>query len=535
MLAMFQIPFMQIALAAGGLIGVMCASLGVYVIARRIIFVSIALTQIATLGIAAAFYFQQDPSLWASLFTIVGSLMFAWQDTRRRASKIPTDGGIGVAYAVASAGALLLIALSPKGEGYVLSMLIGDLVATTTQDLEILLSVLGVFGVLYLCFHKEILFTAFDPEMASTLRISPLPWNLLFYLMLGGTIAVVIRIAGPLLTFALLVIPPITAFLLANRILSTWLLSVGLSVLAVFLGIYLSFVYEQVPSSPAIIAVSFGFLAAGWIITNKNARRALWGGLGVGILGLILWQAQSLMASREAFVQQHGEGLRYNLRLHSHLLQQQVLANYLDQANLKTLRFHAITVEKTIRMLQTQNPSRSVAPLLQATLESVGKLGSVGKSGSVGKLGSVGNLESVGKLGSVSEPTSAAVQGIGLTLLQQLQTLETEASKENFDPASTWLGFGHGSEISLPPQEFHQDCVQLFPSQELNYSFETSEPVQFSIHAYESFRPQLIDTQTVEKSYEGELNTKTTRVLCMIWQNGNASHIDVEYEWHLVF
>ncbi len=113
LLALMWMPFLMCLVLTG-----IHAYLGFHVIAREVVFVDIALAQIAALGATAAFLFGYDLESWESYgcglgFTILGALVLAL--TRSRERHVSQEAVIGVVYAVSSAGAVLLADRSPHG------------------------------------------------------------------------------------------------------------------------------------------------------------------------------------------------------------------------------------------------------------------------------------------------------------------------------------------------------------------------------------------------------------------------------------
>src|SRR5438309_7400153 len=145
------------------------AYLGVHVLAREVVFVDIALAQIAALGATAAFLFGFDLETWESYacglgFTILGALVLAL--TRSRERRVSQEAVIGVVYAVSSAGAVLLADRSPHGAEQVRTMLVGNLLAVQSPEVAkvaILYASIGVFD--WLC-RRPFFLISTDPAAA---------------------------------------------------------------------------------------------------------------------------------------------------------------------------------------------------------------------------------------------------------------------------------------------------------------------------------------------------------------------------------
>jgi zinc transport system permease protein len=253
---------------AGLLVALICGYLGVYVVLKRIVFVGASLAQISSAGIALAFllglYYPavaKAPLVVSLAVTLVGVLIYSQQTLSR---KIPQDAIIGIGYLIASALTLIFIVRSPKGMDDVKELLDGNIITVSTHDLVVMTILFAGVGLLHFLFYKQFLFTAFDPEMASTQNYRTRGWELLFYLLLGLTISVGIQYAGLLAVFAYLVIPAVTGLLVARRMPTAFLVACASALVSTFLGFCWA-ITGDLPTSPPIIAISALLLALVWI------------------------------------------------------------------------------------------------------------------------------------------------------------------------------------------------------------------------------------------------------------------------------
>jgi len=250
------------------LIALGCAVLGVFVVYRRIVFVSAALAQLSSAGVAAALFLAAwgwgpgplgNELFMSSALTGLGVLFFGLEAGRHR---IPSDARLGIAYVLAGAAAVLLIAHVGGGDAHAL-LLRGNILGIRGQEVILLLAVVTAVLLLHLLFHKELVFVSYDAEMASTLGYRIRAWNLLLYLTLGAVIAVSIQSAGVLLVFSSLVLPAVTGILLGGSLGAVIFWSASSGVTAAAGGFVLSVRFD-LPSGPAIVATSGIFLALAW-------------------------------------------------------------------------------------------------------------------------------------------------------------------------------------------------------------------------------------------------------------------------------
>jgi ABC-type Mn2+/Zn2+ transport system permease subunit len=264
-----SLPFMQMALAAGLLVGCTCAYLGVYLILKRVVFVGIALSEIAAAGLAlglmagARLGLSGDGALGLAqlmsfLLTAVGIVFFWLPWAERRVSK---ESLIGYAYAGAAAVAVLVVAKNPGGALSDLDLLSGDLLFIAASDLVTIAAVTAVVWVLHLGLRREFLFVSLDRETATTQGLPSHLYDFLLYLSVGAVIAVAMRRVGVLFVFASLVAPALTGLLFARRLLGVTLVAIASAAIGVTLGLVASFQFDLPTGSTVVVAYALLALA----------------------------------------------------------------------------------------------------------------------------------------------------------------------------------------------------------------------------------------------------------------------------------
>lgn len=257
MIEFFGQSFIVYAALASVLAGGVSAYLGVYVLLRRIVFVGIALAQIATLGVAVGHLLGLHQAEAAFGMSLVGVTFFALQ---RQRGRIPRESAIGVAYAAASAFTIICVAKNPLGEMDVLSLVFGNVLGVTETQLYILATLALAIALLHWLFYKELLFTAFDPEMAETMGYRIQAWEFFFYLVLGITFSLSVSVAGVLVIFSYLVIPATVALVLDVSMSATFAVAVLVAVVAGAGGVCFSYLWD-LPTGPTIVATLTVILA----------------------------------------------------------------------------------------------------------------------------------------------------------------------------------------------------------------------------------------------------------------------------------
>ena len=256
-------------------IALACSVLGVYVVLRRIVFVGATLAQISSAGIAFALWLGGTglalgpllhPTVMSLLLTLAAVMFFA-SGARGR---IPPDATIGVAYAVAAALGILLVAKATTGEAHDI-FLQGNILGITRGDTLVLITVAVPVLVLHALFYKELLFVSFDRETARTLGYNVRRWDLLLYLTLGVVIASAMQFAGVMLVFNFLVVPAVTGLLVSRSMRGTFVWSVVSALVAAVIGFTLSIPLD-LPTGPTIIAISGVLVVLAWLARLAQRR-----------------------------------------------------------------------------------------------------------------------------------------------------------------------------------------------------------------------------------------------------------------------
>ena len=251
------------------------AYLGVHVVERGVIFVDLALAQIAALGTTIGVLLGVDPhggeSYWISLaFTFLGAGIFALVRTRK--ARIPLEAFIGITYAVASAGAILAMSKATGETEHLKDMLVGNILAVSRHDVVKTAILYGVIGLFHYIFRHKFLLISMDPERARAEGISVRLWDFLFYASFGFVVTSSVAIAGVLLVFCYLIVPSVGAMLFAEKIGRRLAIGWTMGTLVSALGCYLS-VYLDLPTGATIVCTFGGILLLMYMVHLFLHRR----------------------------------------------------------------------------------------------------------------------------------------------------------------------------------------------------------------------------------------------------------------------
>src|SRR6266849_581738 len=235
------------------------AYLGVHVVERGVVFVDLALAQIAALGSTVAVLYGFDPhgrgSYWTSLgFTFLGAAVVS--TIRGHRARIPQEAIIGISYAVASAAAILAMSKSTAQTEHLKEMLVGNILSVSWSEVRYTALVYGAIGLFHFLLRKKFLLISLSHHKAEELGINVRFWDFLFYASFGFVVTSSVAIAGVLLVFCYLIVPSVGAMLFADRIGPRLAIGWTMGTLVSALGVYLS-VQLDTPTG-ATIVVTFG-------------------------------------------------------------------------------------------------------------------------------------------------------------------------------------------------------------------------------------------------------------------------------------
>jgi len=255
----FSYGFMQRALLAGVIVGLLCSVLSLFVVLKRLSFVGAGISHSAFGGVALGFLLGIEPTWTAAIFCVLIALLIGLVKQR---GKIQEDTAIGIFFAATMAFGILLIGLSKRYNMDLFGYLFGNILAISGSDLKMVIAVSIVVLSILAIFFKELLFYSFDEEMT---KVSGIPAGLLNYLLLtllALVIVISIKVVGIVLVSALLVIPGATGRQVTSNYRGMLAVSLLVGLLATTGGLILS-CFLNLPSGSTIVllATLFFFLS----------------------------------------------------------------------------------------------------------------------------------------------------------------------------------------------------------------------------------------------------------------------------------
>jgi len=237
------------------------AYLGVHVLAREVVFVDIAMAQIAALGATTAFLLGYDTETWQSyayalVATIVGAVVLALSRSRRR--HVSQEAVIGVVYAVSSAAAVLVSDRAAHGAEQVRGMLVGNLLAVGPLEVARVAGLYALVGLLHWLCRRPFFLISSDPDKAYDEGWRVRLWDFVFYASFGVVVASSVRVAGVLLVFSYLIVPALAGVTLGGSVLARLLIGWSFGTLVSVLGMVASAALD-LPTGATIVC-AFGLI-----------------------------------------------------------------------------------------------------------------------------------------------------------------------------------------------------------------------------------------------------------------------------------
>ncbi len=276
----FALGFMQKALMASVIVGVVCAVLGCYVVLRSMAFLGDALAHAILPGVAVAYLVGANllaGALVAGLIVAVGISYVS------RGGAIREDTAIGIFFAAALALGVVLISTVRTYALDLTHVLFGNVLGVTATDVWITGALAFLVLAAILLLYRRLLVVSFDPILGQTLGLRTHALQTGLFLMLAVTIVISLQTVGVALVAAMLVTPPAAAYLLTRRLPVMMVVSAFIGVLSAVGGLYASY-YLDVASGGAIVLVAtaiflLAFLFApgrglAWRLGRRSAQPA---------------------------------------------------------------------------------------------------------------------------------------------------------------------------------------------------------------------------------------------------------------------
>jgi zinc/manganese transport system permease protein len=255
-MAALHLPFFRTALMACFLLAGIHAYLGFHVVRRGVIFVDLALAQMAALGVAVAVVLDRHDNelltyALALGMTFVGAASFAWLRGQER-RHVPLEAFIGIVFATAQAAVFLILEKSPAGPEHLKETLVGALFTLAPNHVLKTAALYAVIGVAHWCLRGPFFEITTDAQAARRRGRRLFWWDFLFYAIFGFVVTSSVQIAGVLLVFGLLVIPAVAGLMASSRTGVSLVVGWAFAFVACLAGL-LGSVRWDLPAAPSVL------------------------------------------------------------------------------------------------------------------------------------------------------------------------------------------------------------------------------------------------------------------------------------------
>ena len=256
MLELFQYPFMQKALIAAVLVSIACGVVGSYVVIKRIVSLSGAISHAAFGGVGLGYFLGVNPVLAAIPFSIISAMAIGGI---RQITNISEDTGIGILWSVGMAIGVIFINLTPGYAPDLFSYLFGSILTVNSTDLYIMLILdLIIIATVYL-FRREFLAVSFDEEFSKVVGLPALLIYMLLLALVALSVVVLIKVVGVILLIALFTIPAAISKQYTYNLRKLMFLATIIGIILTSLGLILSYIFNLASGATIVMVLAAAF------------------------------------------------------------------------------------------------------------------------------------------------------------------------------------------------------------------------------------------------------------------------------------
>ncbi len=257
MLELLQYEFMRNAFIATLLVSLASGIVGVYVVVKRLVFISGGITHAAFGGIGIGYWLGIQPALVALPFSLTAAITIGVLEKKIRISE---DSAIGIIWALGMAIGIIFIGMTPGYVPDLIGYLFGSILTVSKFDLLIMTILDGIILLVCLLFYKEIKAVLFDEEFAAVVGIPTKLVYFLFLALIALSVMVLIRLVGAILLIALLTIPAVIARQFTHRLRNMMIIASFVSAIFTSAGLIISYYLSWPSGATIVLLLSGGFL-----------------------------------------------------------------------------------------------------------------------------------------------------------------------------------------------------------------------------------------------------------------------------------
>lgn len=255
----FHYAFMQRAFVAALVVGLLCSTMGTYVILRKLSFIGDGIAHASFAGIVIAYLRGANFYIGAGIVAVLTALGIGFVHRRGR---ISLDTTIGVLFTGMFALGVYLMSQQRSYAVDLQSFLFGDILAVQPQDLWLILALSVAVTAAVIVLYRGLLYTTFDPVVAQASGIHAALYEYALLVMLALTIVIALQAVGIVLVAALLVTPAAAAYQLTSRFAPMMALAAVFGAVSTLGGLYLSYYVRASSGATIVLFATVLFFAA---------------------------------------------------------------------------------------------------------------------------------------------------------------------------------------------------------------------------------------------------------------------------------
>jgi zinc transport system permease protein len=253
---------MQRALIAAVLVSIACGVVGSYVVIKRIVSLSGAISHAAFGGVGLGYFLGINPVLAAIPFSIISAMAIGGV---RQITNISEDTGIGILWSVGMAIGVIFINLTPGYAPDLFSYLFGSILTVNNTDLYIMLILdLIIITTVYL-FRREFLAVSFDEEFSKVIGLHSLLIYMLLLALVALSVVVLIKVVGVILLIALFTIPAAISKQYTYNLRKLMILATVVGIILTSVGLILSYIFNLASGATIVMVLAAAFVISYYI------------------------------------------------------------------------------------------------------------------------------------------------------------------------------------------------------------------------------------------------------------------------------
>ena len=262
MLELFQYQFMQRALIAAVLVSISCGVVGSYVVIKKIVSLSGAISHAAFGGVGLGYFLGVNPVLAAIPFSIISAISIGGV---KQITNISEDTAIGILWSVGMAIGVIFINLTPGYAPDLFSYLFGSILTVSNTDLYIMFVLDLVIIAIVFLFRREFLAVSFDEEFSNVVGLHALLVYMLLLALVALSVVVLIKVVGVILIIALFTIPAAISKQYTYNLRNLMIIATILAIILTSLGLILSFIFNLASGATIVMVLASAFLISYYI------------------------------------------------------------------------------------------------------------------------------------------------------------------------------------------------------------------------------------------------------------------------------